>query len=177
MTFWIFAILALISQETISTSALFTVAKNQNHNILLLTFIFVSITIIQIFVFHYIGLKLQSKSSRNFMSDLSRIYIIKAERFIGYWGNKFFLVFLAASLFPPFLTSIIASWFNLPFRTKFYCILFGDCIWYITTWSIVIGINFVTEGSDNLLLRVLIISFIFVIFQRRIANQFLSKWS
>lgn len=176
MTFWILAVLTLIAQETISTSALFAIAYTQNLNPLILTIIFIISTVIQIFIFHYLGLKLQLKG-RNLITGLSRIYIQKANKFLDRWGIKIFLVFLASSLFPPILTSIIASWINLPFRTKLYCILLGDCIWYITTWSIVLGTSLVTENPMNLLIRVIVVSLIFVIFQRRIANRFLSKWS
>ena len=177
MTFWILAVLTLIAQETISTSALFAVAYTQNFNPLILTIIFIISTVIQIFVFHYLGLKLQLKGGRNLFTRLSRIYILRANKFIGRWGKELFLVFLASSLFPPILTSIIASSINLPFRTKLYYILLGDCIWYIITWSIVLGASFVNENPTNLLIRVIIVSLIFVIFQRRIANRFLSKWS
>jgi uncharacterized membrane protein len=177
MTFWIIAVLALIGQETISTSALFVFAYTQNYNILVLTIIFIAITIIQIFVFHSLGLKLQSKGVRNFITNLTTIYILKANQFIGRWGKRLFLVFLAAFLFPAFLTSIIASWLNLPFRTKLFCILLGDCIWYHITWSIVLGTSFLIENPEKLWVNVVIISFVFVIFQRRIANQIMAKWS
>lgn len=177
MTFWTVAVLALTGQETLSTSVLFTVGHTQNQNILILTFIFITITITQILVFHQLGLKLQTKRERNLIADLSRIYILKVDNFISRWGSKVFLIFLAALLFPPFLTSIIASWLNIPLHTKLYCILLGDCIWYITTWSIVLVTNLLTDNHANLLVNVIIASLIFVIFQRLIANQLMSKWS
>ncbi len=173
--FWIASILILIGQETISTSALFVIALNKNFSLLILLSMFLLITILQIVIFHYLGLKMKTRGSKNIVTNLSRIYILKADRFIGRWGYNVFLVFLASSVFPPFLTSFMAAWLNLPFRTKICCILLGDCIWYGTTLSIMLGTNLLTENPSKLLMRVVVVSLLFVIFQRRFANQLLSK--
>ena len=177
MNFWILAFIALTFQETISTSALFAVAYNQNHSTLALNAIFIFVTLFQIFIFHSLGLKMQTKGSRNIIVDLSRIYILRADHFINRWGIKIFLVFLTSVLFPPFLTGFISSWLNLPFRKKILYILLGDCIWYITSWGIVWGTNIITENPSILLIRVIGISLLFVILERHIANRFLTKWN
>lgn len=174
MTFWIIAVIVLIGQETISTSALFVVAYTQNYNVVILTSIFVLVTIIQILIFHSLGLILQTRRQRNLITDMPRIYILKSDQFINRWGIKVFLAFLASSVFPPCLTSLLSSWFILPFRIKFISILLGDCIWYITTWIVVIGTSLLTENHGRLLIRTIVFSLIFVIFQRRISNQLLS---
>jgi len=175
--FWIIAVLVLMGQETISTSVLFAFALSKNLNLIILSFIFVSITIVQIYIFHYIGLRLKAKKSRNLVTSLTGIYVVKADHFINRWGVQVFLILLASSLFPPFLTSFISSWLDIPFRNKFFSILIGDCIWYITTWSIVFGTSILTENDSRLLIKVVIVSLLFIIFQRRFANQLLSRWS
>ncbi len=173
--FWVISVLILIGQETISTSILFVIAFNKNFSFVILSIIFLLITILQIVIFHYLGLKLKIKRSRNIISDLSKIYILKANQFIGQRGEKVFLVFLASSVFPPFLTSFIAAWLKLPFRSKFYCILLGDYIWYGTILVIMLGTDLLTENPSKLLMRVVVVSLLFVIFQRRFANQLLSN--
>jgi hypothetical protein len=173
--FWILSVLILSAQETISTCVLYIIAFNKNYNPIILSIIFISTTIAQIVIFHRLGIKLKTKKTNNLASNLARVYILKANQFISRNGEKFFLVFLASSLFPPFLTSFIAAWLNLPFRTKFYYILIGDCIWFVTTWAIVIVIRFLTGDQSKLLMNVIVISLFFIIFQRKIANQLISK--
>jgi hypothetical protein len=173
--FWIISVLILSAQETISTCVLFTIALYKNYNPIILSLIFFAATIAQIVIFHNLGLKPKRKRTNNLVSNLARIYILKAYQFINRRGEKFFLVFLASSIFPPFLTSFIGAWLNLPFRTKLYYILLGDCIWYATSWAIVIVTRFLTEDHSKVLMNVIIISLLFIIFQRRIANQLISK--
>ena len=173
--FWIISVLILSAQETISTCVLFTIALNKNYNPILLSVIFLSTTIFQIAVFHNLGNKLITKNTENLVSKLARIYILKAYQFINHHGEKLFLAFLASSFFPPFLTSFIAAWINIPIRTKFYSILVGDCIWFCSTWAIVIVTRFLTGDHSKLLMNVMVISLFFIIFQRKIANQLLSK--
>jgi len=175
MMFWIISALILSAQETISTCVLFTIALNKHDNPITLSLIFISTTITQIVIFHSLGLKLKTKRTNNLASNLARIYILKAYQFIIRNGEKLFLVFLASSLFPPFLTSLIAARLNLQFRTKLYYILLGDCIWYATSWAIIIVTRFLTEDPSKVLMNVIIISLLFVIFQRKIANQLISR--
>jgi len=173
--FWIISVLILSAQETISTCVLFIIALNKNYNPITLSIIFISTTIAQIVIFHTLGLKLRTKRSNNLVSSLVGIYILNAYQFISRHGEKLFLAFLASSLFPPFLTSLIAAWLNLPFRKKLYYILIGDCIWFGTTWVIVIVTSLLTKNHNKLLLNVIVISLFFIIFQRRIANHLISK--
>lgn len=177
MNFWILAFIALTFQETISTSVLFAVAYNENHSVVALTAIFIFVTLAQTCIFHAVGLKMQTKGSRNIIVDLSRIYILRADHFIRRWGIKIFIVFLTSVVFPPFLTAFISSWLNLPFRKKLFYILLGDCIWYLTPWVIVVGTNIITENPSKLVIRVISISLLFVILERYIANRLLTKWN
>jgi hypothetical protein len=175
LTFWIIATIFLIGQETISTGVVFTYALIKGYSSILLMAVFLIVTIAQILIFHWLGSNAKSKNTRNIISSLSRIYILKSERFINRWGNRIFLIFLASSLFPPLLSAYMAAWLEFPFWKKLSCIILGDCLWYITTWFIVFGIDLITVNPEQLIPRVAVVSLLFVIFQRRLANQLLEQ--
>ena len=175
MKFWILAFITLTGQETITTSGLFSIAFTEHYKFEILSIIFITVTLIEIFIFHHLGVKIQKKRTRNIIVDMSSVYILRSEHFINHWGISGFLVFLASAVFPPFLTAFVASWLKLVFHKKLAYIFLGDCIWYLTTWGIVLGTNLLTENPSHLLIRVIGISLLFVIFQRLIVNRVLTR--
>lgn len=174
ITFWGLATLSLLTQETVTTSVLISILIKSKYSFILFTTLFLILTIIEIFVFHWLGMFIQSKGKNSTIAHLVIVYISKADLFLGKWGQSLFLGLLAASVFPPALTSFISSWLPLPYKAKFYSMLIGDIIWYLITFSIVFGIDLLANKPQNLLLNVLLVSLVFVIFQRMITNRILN---
>jgi hypothetical protein len=175
ITFWGLSILALLLQETVTSSTLLVILVNNQYSFILFSSLFLFITITEILVFHRFGKLIQSKSKNSSITHLVSTYISKVDHIIGKWGGSLFLIFLTASVFPPALSSFISTWLHLPFKTKFFSILIGDFIWYLIVWSIVIGTDLLTENPKEFVFKVVLISLLFVIFQRMITNRILIK--
>jgi len=173
-SFWGLSILALLTQETITTSALMTILVKSQYSFIFFTTLFLLLTIIEIIVFHWLGIFIQSKGKNSTIAHLVKVYMYKVDHFLAKWGQSLFLGLLAAFVFPPALTSFISSWLQLPYKEKFYSMLIGDIIWYFITCSIVFGIDLLSNNPQNLLLKVLLVSLVFVIFQRMITNRILN---
>lgn len=171
MIFWIIATIALIIQETVFTSVVFSISLPIRNNLFILTSIFFISTSIQVLIFHRLGKRVQEKGKNILIIHFVRAYLSNVESFVGRRGCKFFLLIMSASIFPPSLTAFISSWFKLSFPQKFLYILSGDILWYAITWSIVLGVFRIVGNPHFVSLYTALVAFIYVILQRIISKK------
>ncbi|HYV94609.1 MAG TPA: hypothetical protein VE978_22740 [Chitinophagales bacterium] len=169
--FWLLAIAFLSLQESVTTAGIMQAAYREGHNIILFTLIFLMTTLSEILIFYRIGKYLQLKGRDSKAILWAKNYIAKADNFIGTRGEELFLVFLSASVFPPSITSFIASWLKLSFQQSFICILIGNILWYVLSWMIVISVGYFVGDAGNALLAVLGIAFIIVLIQKFLSRK------
>ena len=141
MKFWLIAILALIIQESISTSSVMVAAYKGNHNLILFSLIFFVATISEIIIFYNVGKYLQAKKKSTKVVSWVNKYLSKANNFIGKKGKKYFLFLLSSSLFPPSATALIAAWLDISFTQIFLFIFLGNIVWYLASWMVVLGVT------------------------------------
>ena len=171
MIFWIFATIALIVQETVTTSAILMFSRTVNNSVATLTIIFLLVTSIQILIFHKLGKTIQEKGKSILIIHFVNQYLSRVGTFIEKRGSKLFLFIMAASIFPPSLTSFISSWLNLSFPQKFLWIMLGDFIWYSISWLLVVGAISVTRNPQSEIFHVVLMAIIYVILQRYVSKK------
>nr|WP_294948789.1 hypothetical protein [uncultured Mucilaginibacter sp.] len=177
MNFWVWALATLLIQESASTSASMTVAYQNHHNIYFFCGFFLFATIVEIIAAHRLSLYLKRKNlSIKYLKFITK-YIDKAVGLVSIHEKKIFILILSSSVFPAYITTLVTSCFNLPFRTVFIYNLLGNILWFIVLWTVVIGVNKVVTDPQALLLKTLIVVLLIFIVQKIIYRIIKNKIS
>lgn len=174
MKFWILAIIALIVQETFTTNVVIIQAYQNHHSIFFFSIIFLFAMCFDISFGYFTGKYLRTKQKNNKFVLWAENYVKKFDRFIGRFGEKLFIFFISL-LLPPYVPAFIASWLGLSSRSLLIFIVVADIIWYIFSWSVVLGITHWIEDTRYALIVILGISLLITLIQKKVAQKITKK--
>ncbi len=174
MNFWLKAILLLIVQESFLTNLLIKETYQDHYNVYIFTGIFLLASIIDTLIGYSLGKYVQRRGLEHKIISWTNNYISKFDDYIGKFGEKIFILFLALT-FPPYFPAFLSSWLKISLKEIFIIILIGDIIWYITSWGLVIGITHWVKDSQKALYLILFITFIIIILKNIASRKFYRK--
>lgn len=173
--FWFWATLFLFLQESVTTAGVMESAYSGHYNLYIFTLIFFTATILEIFLFFKMGKLIQIRGKGLKLVEWTKKYIRNAEHFVGSRAKRIFLILLSASLLPPSATGFISSWLEISFKEIFFCLLFGNILWYIASWMLVLSVTYFVKDPRVALYYVLGISFLIVLIQKVIRHVMFKK--
>ena len=174
MKTWLFLILTVIIQEPASTDAAIFQVRHLGYNLWIVHLIWLVATLFDIWFGYVLGKYIQRKFKETKFEKFAEKWAGKFEQFIGKRGEKSTLVLLGTINF-PYLNSFLASWFSIPFKNVFACVLIGDAIYWAIEWGINIGVRSFVIDPHLALYSVIALGLLFSIFSKRILNKMLKK--
>ena len=137
---WPLVLLILFIQETVTLNGLLVETHLGQYSIWLITLFFIIFTIAGIVIGHFIGKYVKQKWNKGHVRTFAKKWTSRLHSYIGKHASKIYLLLLGYFSF-PYLNSFITSWLDIPFWESFWYLFFGNMLFYITSWLLVLGIT------------------------------------
>lgn len=136
---FLFALLIVFIQETVTLNGLLVEVRQGFSSIWIITALFTVATVIDIFVGYWLGRAMKRRFKRGPIRVFARKWIKRLQEYIGRHGRKVYMLLLAYFSF-PYINAFIAAWLDIPFGESLLYLFLGNMLFYVTSWLLVLGV-------------------------------------
>ncbi len=132
-------LLIVFVQETVTLNGLLVKVHEGSFSAFWTTIFFVLASVIDIFVGYWLGGYVKRRWNKGKVRTFAKTWVGRFKKYIGKHGRKLYLLLFGYFSF-PYLNAFICSWLDIPFPEAFMYLFFGNLVFYITCWLLVLGV-------------------------------------